>query len=271
MGPISARLQFEPCVDPSNVKIMWVVCCDAPLDRVPTTDVAACARNRTLGVCQGPACTKDGSRQALLNLRALETALDAVTVQEIGCLGECGDGPNVYDGHRKRRGIRGIRDVLGLLSELGCDPVSMEQIELWGLVVDAILAKEDGDRAFVDGQLADAVAHYSRAMEALESRDGESVERLAAAVRLNRVRAVLDSGLIDGVADDVNQVVDRFPGNAKAWLLKGRFHLRVGDVDLADAAMEVTLRLDRSLEDQVKRARETEQRLRRRPFWRGLP
>lgn len=49
--------------------------------------------DRTIRVCQNKTCRKQGSKQVLAAFE--RSAPEGVTVEESGCLGHCGSGPNV--------------------------------------------------------------------------------------------------------------------------------------------------------------------------------
>lgn len=205
----SAFIHFTPAIPRSSV-------------------VHACSSQSTpqrteIGVCHGPSCTEqEGGKPLLSTLRSLTHGSDAVQITPTGCLGECGNGPNVsvcpFNGTLNGRIVKGQRSVntiVELLSRIHFVPDKT--------IVEALLLKERADGLLSKRCFEEAVKLYDTALQLLDDkRNGEN--KLRVRLLCNRSACLLDAGLMKEALKCANEAVDLDSVNGAAWRRKALAH-----------------------------------------------
>lgn len=175
----------------------------------------------------------------------------------MGCLGECGLGPNVGVSRTGltpsvHRGVSSAAIATALLEGLDLNPSA-------GLV-SALARKELADALFLDGQATQAAAEYAAVAQELKE-----WPELVGAVRANRAGALMEVGRVEEALQEANRAVDVAPGSVAGWKRKMNAHEKRGERERAVAAGKVLMRLLRGKEREnvEKRLRKLETRW----FW----
>ncbi|KAL4444073.1 hypothetical protein ABPG75_011810 [Micractinium tetrahymenae] len=148
-----------------------------------------------LRVCTGKVCKRQGSPQVAKFAQDLHLPL--VEVQTCGCLGECGNGPNVavipLDGTRPLvlRHVSTARRMADLLREV-CAQEAVDEA-----LLKATELRLAGNAAARDGQLARAAELYTQGLE-LQPSAGRHL------LLSNRSGVRLEMGDAEGALDDAN-------------------------------------------------------------------
>lgn len=200
-------------------------------------------------VCTGPSCSQTAFGKALPTTLAalLSTAAPRATSSDVGCLGECGQGPNVgvTPGGATpfiQPAQRTVAAVVAMLADLDLHPAEA--------LVAALQDKERADAHFTAGRLDDAVAAYARAAAALHV-----CPRLESAARANWAAALLEMGQVDDALRQANQAVDCAADGVGAWKRKMDAHERRGEREMAVKCGEVLMRLVGSREREALQKR----------------
>lgn len=135
------------------------------------------AAKSELRICQGKVCTKQGSK-ALLKF-AQDLGLHELEVNPCGCLGNCGNGPNIV--------LLPQEVVLHHVAT----PTDVAEVLRWQLrleVPPALLKATElrlaGNALAVDGDLAGAIAKYNQALELRAGRGEHMVQANLSAAHL---------------------------------------------------------------------------------------
>lgn len=203
-----------------------------------------------ISVCNGPTCSKDGSA----NIRGMLAALgrDRCAVDETGCLGECGKGPNtvVFEPGNRPKIVRGIQSSTAACSLLRGIAVAPEDE-----VVSAIRLKEQADEAQINGDFSRAVSVYRDAAKYLRP-----FPQLYLATLCNWSKALVSAGDANKAVAVANQAVDFDPSRHTAWRRKAEAHQVAGERDAAMAAWDTWGRLSGRNEEAKRNVRSLKRR-----------
>jgi tetratricopeptide (TPR) repeat protein len=121
-----------------------------------TTTSNSSRSGRTLHICTGKVCKRQGSPQLLKF--AQDLGLEEISVQEAGCLGNCGKGPNMLlmPQELHLRAVATPNDVLEVLGSFG--------VAIPPEVLQATQLRLAGNALAVGGDLRGAVAKYEEAL-----------------------------------------------------------------------------------------------------------
>lgn len=175
--------------------------------------------------CTGPTCKTSNSANILLALQELCSDAKEITVEASGCLGECGNGPNVGISYhaelpRIQTGVKTLDDAVSLIRSFGHTPSTA--------LLEALQSKDRGDRLLNDGDAQGALTAYNSALAVLESRP-----RLLSRVLCNRSAAFREMKLGQEALRDANEAVEIEPSLAGAWKRKAQAHESLKDTDMA--------------------------------------
>lgn len=184
-------------------------------------------------VCTGTACSKQGSHATRTAFTLLSDNAPSVQVTECGCLGECGNGPNVVTNAAKtiHNHITAVDDILPLLSS---HVTPDEQI------IQALHTKEQADRL---------ISHNHSKFSAQAAQMYETVTELVpqgeflVSVLCNWSAALLESGQAQRALLVANDAVDKDHARLSAWKRKAQAHEHLHQYDDAMNAWTIWGRL----------------------------
>ena len=190
--------------------------------------VHACSPRSTpqrteIGVCHGPSCSEQGGGKPLLStLCSLTQDSDAVQITATGCLGECGNGPNIAvcpfnsaSNGRIVKGQRSVNTTVELLSRINFIPDKT--------IIEALLLKERADDLLSQKLFEEAVKYYDSALQLIDDKRIKK-DRLKVRLLCNRSAGLLESGLIEEALKCANEAVDLDSVNGGAWRRKALAH-----------------------------------------------
>lgn len=192
-----------------------------------------------LSVCAGPTCSKEKhGKQVFATLHEILRNDVSISVEKVGCLGECGNGPNV--------GIcqKGMPPTI----ESGLrEPVLVVEFaeRIAGRKLDeklcsGLLRKDEGNVQFLSGDLSGALSSYTTAVVLLR----EFSAHLTSLVLCNRSAVLLELGDVEKSLADANAAIDLEGGLAVAWKRKGLAHEALVQRESAIAALQMWVRLE---------------------------
>lgn len=119
--------------------------------------VHASSQHRSVHICTNKTCRRQGSQQILKFTRDL--GLEELDVQECGCLGNCGKGPNMVlmPGEVRLRHVSTPADMLGVLKSLSIEiePATLQATEL----------RLEGNALAGGNDLQGAISKYQQALD----------------------------------------------------------------------------------------------------------
>jgi hypothetical protein len=125
---------------------------------------AGAGSQQSLHICTSKTCRRQGSPQILKFVKDL--GLEELGVEECGCLGNCGKGPNMVlmPGELRLRHVSTPADVLGILCSLdiNIEPTTLQATEL----------RLAGNALAAGGELEAAISKYQEAL-ALSPQKGQ--------------------------------------------------------------------------------------------------
>ena len=116
--------------------------------------------SETVHVCAGKSCVRDGAKYTSAALRAL---LNSDKVQECGCLGECGNGPNVLIRKHIQRGVRSEALILELAMNSGQEMNLFAKQALQHAQEGKRMARSDSQKALLE--FKQGIAALERGLE----------------------------------------------------------------------------------------------------------
>jgi len=125
------------------------------------------------GVCTGASCTQDGSKALLGMFKVFEAdAPGELSADACGCLGMCGEGPNVIDLSSRtfHKRLQTPEQALALLAGISISPDLSE----------AFILKHRGNLEMSESRTQDAIRSYSEALQLLGDRQGEAFDQVRA-------------------------------------------------------------------------------------------
>lgn len=196
-------------------------------------------------VCNGPSCKKEGAQSTIDLINAISSS---TTARSTGCLGECGNGPNVIvssapiSTSKITKNVRTTRSVVHFLQSNACklDPVALSGIQL----------KDAADAQLTDGKADNAIALYQKAADTLCRFPSMYVATLC-----NYSAALIKRGKPFEALDVANQAVDSDSGRAAAWRRKAQAHEACNQIDLAISAWTVVGKLSGTVEETQRHIR----------------
>ncbi|CAN8069194.1 unnamed protein product [Agarophyton chilense] len=157
-------------------------------------------------------------------MRALVSSVEA-SIEPTGCLGECGNGPNVavetHDSVRVsiEKHIDSVEQAVKLLKRLKFD-VNEE-------ILRAAVEKEKGDFLMLKGTEANAGEHYERAIDSLKFAKLSSnkwVSQYKIAILCNWAQSLVKISAHERALLLVNKAIEMQPENIAAWKWKAQAH-----------------------------------------------
>ncbi|KAA8491829.1 hypothetical protein FVE85_8311 [Porphyridium purpureum] len=209
-------------------------------------------------VCTGKTCVRDGSK---FTAAALDGLLDAgangAVVRECGCLGECGNGPNVVFYERVQRRMRPVSSILQLAERYAAG--SERQTGGVGINLNSAVAKalEEADRARKIASKSDSAYATKQALGCFENaiqllRNGSSPcpsrAYLEAAFLSNCAVLRLQQGEAASALENANEAIGLVPDHPRSWASRALSHAHLGAADEADKCLTVLKKLDKDIE-----------------------
>lgn len=234
----------------------------------------------SIGVCHGPTCSISGGGVGLLDSITLlfataneESPEDGPNVQidACGCLGQCSPGgANIGIARPSSKpllyaGIRSVSDLSVIMQEN-----QYGQVKPSPDIISGLQAKEDANKAFLNGKYGEAIELYTKALLKLEvvragSAGREAADKIRAGILANRSGAWAKSDRHRAL-EDAHAAIDLQPDLVAGWKRKGDAEESLGNRDVAAQAIEMASKLEASSK-QKKALAERAQKL-RRPTWR---
>ncbi|KAK9816074.1 hypothetical protein WJX74_010856 [Apatococcus lobatus] len=167
--------------------------------RSTCTRASASTEPYELRVCTNKTCKKQGSQQVLKF--AQDLSLDEVKIKEVGCLGDCGKGPNMFlrPLDVKLNGMGSPARVTDLLK-------SVCNVDVPQSLLKATEKRLAGNREARDGNLEQAIALFTEGLEANPPR-GKHL------LYANRSGANLTLGRKDEALQDANSAAESAPAD----------------------------------------------------------
>lgn len=183
-------------------------------------------------------------------LQAICKECDAISLLECGCLGLCGDGPNIGVNEqgslpRIQKGVRNVTCMHDLLSALN--------VEIDNNTLHALQIKASADDLFVEEHNADAIQLYTEALDIL----GSAHPRICAKILSNRSAALNKESRYEESLSDAIQATKSNPLLATAWLRKAQALFQLDDRSGAENALSLAAGLDSMTRERFEQWKKT--------------
>ena len=206
-----------------------------PPSRTYASVTIAGGSNVEVRICTNSSCRKLGSKQVLQYFRELVDS-SQVTVSPCGCLGQCGNGPNLVllPSELVLRHVQTPAQVSSLIKRQLAGGESAEK------AFEVLQLRTEGNQAFESGNLGQAIEMYGKALE-LGYPEGRHL------LHGNRSAAHFSSGNIDGALADAQRATQLAPEWAKGYIRLADALEAKGEYEDAMEALHAALDRDDSL------------------------
>ncbi|PXF47659.1 hypothetical protein BWQ96_02521 [Gracilariopsis chorda] len=189
-----------------------------------------------LSICTGPSCR---GKSLVTTLRAIVPESEPYIIPA-GCLGECGNGPNVVVDTHEPMGayvqthISSLNKAVELLTKL--------QFQVDEQILIAAREKEQGDDLLRADKELDAVLHYEKALAHVNNCDESTqmrVQDFTIAILCNSAQSSVNTSAYRKALSLVNNVIEIQPQCASAWKWKARAHEGLRDFNMASSSWKM--------------------------------
>lgn len=147
--------------------------------------------------------------------------IDVPSVEMCGCLGSCST-TKCNVGIVGSDGAPRIKTMVGSVEGAVALIEHISQVRISSEAVEALAAKEDGNKLLSHGYVHEAIEMYGKSILALEKLpQTEAVDAIVTAILANRSSAFLSDGNFASALKDANKAVDIRPDLSAAWRRKG--------------------------------------------------
>eukprot|EP00178_Gracilaria_changii_P007338 TRINITY_DN233_c0_g1_i1.p1 TRINITY_DN233_c0_g1~~TRINITY_DN233_c0_g1_i1.p1 ORF type:complete len:254 (-),score=26.02 TRINITY_DN233_c0_g1_i1:1643-2404(-) len=198
-------------------------------------------------VCTSSTCR---GNSLLSTMRVLVSNTEA-SIEPTGCLGECGNGPNVAitstDATRIEKHIDSVEQTVRLLERL--------KFEVDEDMVVVAAEKEKGDISMLKGEPVSAGAHYEKAIR-LIAKAGSSSKKLLkqyeTAILCNWAQSLVKTSNHKSALSLANKAIDIHADCVAAWKWKARAHEGMRQFDKAKQCWEVWGKLSGKTDEAIE-------------------
>lgn len=186
-------------------------------------------------ICTNRSCRKLGSKQVIRYFEELVES-SQVTVSESGCLGQCGNGPNLVllPSERIFRHVQTPAQVASLIKRQVAGGESAEK------AFEVLQLRTAGNQAYERGDITRAIEIYATALD-VGFPEGRHL------LHGNRSAARLTSGDLEGALEDAESATRIAPDWAKGYLRAADALEAMGKTEDALSALHAALDRDDSL------------------------